>query len=139
MVELCLVTAIIAIAVSISTPLYRVYVERARDTEAQMNVETIAHLEQVRILELGAPIACAATPARIPDPRGHAMFDEDECWSDLGFNVTGRVRFQYETKRIGERDFVVFARGHIRGPGDLSVYRLDSRDMQLRRGAGGDG
>jgi prepilin-type N-terminal cleavage/methylation domain-containing protein len=133
LIELCCVVGIISILLSIAVTDYGVYLRRSRATEAQVNLETIAYLEHVRILELGAPIACSATPEKMPAPDESVFFPADRCWKDLGFRPRGRVRFQYETERYGEKRFRAIARADLDGDGTPTIYTLDSAGMNLSR------
>jgi hypothetical protein len=132
LIELCCV-GILSILTSISALNYQVYVRRARATEALTQVESLAYLEQVRILEVGAPIACGPTPKTIPARGERALFEEDVCWRDLGFRVLGRVRFQYRTETSSASGFSVEARGDLDGDGIASRYTIDSETMELSR------
>lgn len=133
LIELCCVVGIISILVSLSVADYAIYVRRSQATEAQVNIETLGYLEQVRILELGAPIACSATPREMPLVHRPVFFETDRCWRDLGFRLRGRVRFQYETVRSGEHGFQVVARGDLDGDGEPTIFTLDSAGMNTSR------
>jgi prepilin-type N-terminal cleavage/methylation domain-containing protein len=133
LIELCLVISIISILTSLGTASYAVYVSRARAAEAVVNVETLAYLEQARILDTGAPIACAVEPATIPAVGQPAAFSSTTCWRDLGFKPTSRVRFQYSAEVPEGRRFVVRARGDLDGDGAPSEYWIDSATMKLDR------
>lgn len=128
LLELACVVAIISALTSIAVPSFRVYRDRAFDTEATVNVETIAYLEQVAILERGAPVACPPNPAAIPAPL--AAFADDEAWQALGFRPEGRVRHQYEVVVDGD-DFLVRARGDLDQDGVHSEHVVDSKTMSL--------
>jgi prepilin-type N-terminal cleavage/methylation domain-containing protein len=134
LLELALVVAIIATITSIAAPTYLSYKHRSLAAEAIINVQTIAHLEQVTILETGGPIACAANPATVPSPI--AVFADTDDWADLGFDPEGRVRYQYEVSVTGE-DFVVRARGDHDADGRITEFSMDSKTMALARRTAG--
>lgn len=129
--ELNCVIAIIGILSALAAPAYTVHLRRAQSAEALTNVESIAYLQQVHILETGRALACEATPRELP--RGERVhFEASACWQDLGVQLPERVRFQYETQTSSAaRHFLVSARGDLDGDGLESVYRLDSRTMEL--------
>lgn len=135
LLELMVVVSIIAVLVAMAVPQYSMYVYRARATEAAISVETIAYLEQVRILELGEPIACKANPTDVPGavPK---RFELRPDWEDLGLRVDSRVFFQYEVVTSTAGDFIVTAQGDPEGDGTRLKYRLSSTDMKLRRDGG---
>lgn len=128
LLELALVVAIIAVLTSIAAPSYQAYRNRALGAEATVNVTTIAHLQQVSILETGMPVACRQTPAVVPAPS--ALFVPDDSWMSLGFEPEGRVRFQYSVSVDGE-DFVARARGDVDQDNSFSQYEIDGRTMEL--------
>lgn len=130
LMELMFVIAIIGILSSIAIPNYITYQIRARATEATIMLETIAHLEQVRILELGSAIACEPSPPELPAREG-AAFVHTASWRDLGLAVHGPVHYQYEVRRPGPRAFTAFARGDLDGDGIESTYWLDSSKMEI--------
>lgn len=127
LLELACVVTVISILVSLAVPNYRVYRDRALATEAAVNVETIAYLELVTMLERGAPIACPANPAQVPAPL--ARFESNDAWARLGFAPEGQVRFQYRVEATPET-FVVVATGDLDQDGIQSEYRLDSTTME---------
>lgn len=133
LIELCLVVGITSILLSLGTASYSVYVTRARAAEAAVNVETLAYLEQAHILDRGAPIACAAEPASIPIAGAPTHFTPSECWRQLGFKPTARVRFQYSAEVPEGRRFVVRARGDLDGDGTAGEHWIDSATMKLER------
>jgi prepilin-type N-terminal cleavage/methylation domain-containing protein len=130
LLELCFVVAIIGILASIALPNYTIYVHRSRATEALVALESIAYLERVRVLEIGETIACEARPEKLPPPEGVA-FEPTEAWRDLGFKMQGRVRFQYEVEKRGDKSFVARAKGDLDGDGVLSEYSLDGDTLRL--------
>lgn len=133
LIELCCVVGILGILTSLGTASYGSYVRRAQASEAVINVETLAYLEQARILEAGAPIACAREPAKLPSADHAVPFVAGPCWRDLGFKPSARVRFQYETELRGERGFIVTARGDLDGDGVPTVYSIDGATMLMAR------
>ncbi len=130
LLELCFVVGLIGILASIALPNYSVYSTRARATEALIALESISYLQRVRVLELGETIACEARPETVPGKEG-ADFEQTEAWKDLGFKMAGRVRFQYEVQKRGEKGFTAIARGDLDGDGELSEYTLESSTMTL--------
>ena len=131
LIELCFVVGIIGILASIAIPNFIIYQLQAKATEATINVQTIAYLEQVAILETGAPIACEAQPAAVPKER--TRFVASDSWKRLGFVPEGRVLHQYQVETKGDDGFVVIARGDLDGDGTQSEYRMDSERMELER------
>lgn len=129
LLEIASVVAIIGILIGIGAPSYQVYQNRARTAEATINLETIASLELVALLETGAPIACEARPASLPAPR--APFVPTESWRALGFVPTSQVRFQYEVQTSGE-DFTAHARGDLDHDGVSSHHSISSLTMKLQ-------
>ncbi len=126
LLELACVVTVISILVSLAVPNYRVYRDRALAAEATVNIETIAYLEQVTILERGAPVACPPNPAEIPAPT--ARFAAMPAWQRVGFAPEGKVRFQYRVETKGEA-FTVVAVGDVDQDGVRSEYRIDSATM----------
>ena len=124
------VVSIIGILASIAIPNYMGYQIRAKTAEGTIMVETIAYLEQVRILERGSAIACEPSPPD-PPPSVGAVFVRTPAWADLGLQVSGRVRYQYEVRQPAKKSFVVFARADLDADGTSSVFRLDSATMEL--------
>ena len=137
LLELCFVVGIIGIIASIALPNYTIYSQRARATEALIALESIAYLQRVRVLEIGETIACEAQPATLPTAEG-ADFVPTESWKDLGFKMSGRVRFQYEVEKRGEKSFVAHARADLDGDGVRSEYALDGDTLRItQRNPGG--
>lgn len=133
LLELMTVLTIIAVLTSMAVPMYGAYVHRARVAEAYLQVETIAYLEEVRVLELGAPIALERNPPTRPGTQpGH--FRSTEAWRDLGLDVSSRVYFQYWVELDGEDHYTVFAEGDPDGDGRPLRVTLSSRDLELSRG-----
>lgn len=130
LVELCFVVGIIGILASIAIPNYTVYTQRARSTEALIALETISYLQRVRVLEIGETIACEAQPTALPPAEG-ADFVPTESWKDLGFKMAGRVRFQYQVEKRGEKSFIAHARADLDGDGEQSQYSLDGDTLRL--------
>jgi type II secretory pathway pseudopilin PulG len=127
------VVSIIGVLAAIAIPNYAVYSNRARATEAIILLESIAYLEEVRVLEVGEVIACEARPEKMPAGGDTAVFEPTASWSDLGLRVQGRVRYQYEVTKDGPHDFTATARGDLDGDGKLSEYRLDSAELMLKQ------
>lgn len=132
LLELTAVLSILSLLVSLAIPVYSVYVSRARAAEALLQVETIAYLEEVRVLELGAPIALPANPSEVPGPQP-ARFRADPAWADLGLRIEGPVYFQYRVALDGEDHYVVTARGDVDGDGRVTRVTLSSRDLEVHR------
>lgn len=128
LLELTSVLAVISILISLAVPTYRVYLDRARATEAAVNLETIAYLQQVTILERGRPIACPANPREVPAPL--ALFEAMPEWEELGFEPEGKMRFQYRVETKGDA-FVVYATADLDQDGERSEYRYDGDTMAL--------
>lgn len=131
LIELMCVIGLIGVLASIAIPNYTIYLARARETEALINVEAIAYLQQVRILELGRAIACEPVPQQVPEQP--ADFEPTDAWRDLGFRASGKVRFQYEVTTSGPRQFTVIARGITGSGGERTELTLDSTTMELER------
>jgi prepilin-type N-terminal cleavage/methylation domain-containing protein len=131
LIELLCVVAIIGILAATAIPNYVVYVDRAKETEGLINLESIAYLEQVRILELGEAIACEPMPASIPSDR--TAFTPTAAWIDLGFAPQGRVRFQYEVTKQGPKEFTVFARADVDGDRQPVELVMRSARMEIER------
>jgi prepilin-type N-terminal cleavage/methylation domain-containing protein len=137
LLELCFVVGIIGILAAIAIPNYSVYQHRARSTEALIALESIGYLQRVRVLELGETIACEAQPAALPTSEG-ANFVATEAWKDLGFKMMGRVRFQYEVEKRGDKSFIARARADLDGDGEPSEYTLDGDTLVIaQRNPGG--
>ena len=134
LLELMAVLTIMALLTSMAVPVYSTYVNRARDAEAILQVETIAYLQEVRVLELGAPIACPKTPAQRPGTRP-VPFVPGDAFQDLGFATTSHVYFQYWVELDADEHYTVFAEGDPDGDGRGLRYRLSSRDLELSREA----
>lgn len=132
LLELSAVLTIMGLLVSIAVPAYTVYVHRARASEALLQLETIAYLEEVRVLELGAPIALPPNPSRIPGPTP-ARFESQPAWADLGLRIEGPVYFQYRVELEGPDHFTAIALGDVDGDGRVTRLDLNSRDLRLRR------
>jgi type IV pilus assembly protein PilA len=132
LIELSFVVSIIGILAAIAIPNFIVYQLQAKATEAAVNLQTIAYLEQVAILETGAPITCEAQPDRVPEAK-RVRFVASDAWRRLGFVPQTRVVHQYEAKRTGDDAFVAFARGDLDGDGVQSEYTIDSERMELER------
>lgn len=132
LLEMMAVLAIIALLTSMAVPAYSTYVARARGAEAALQVETIAYLEEVRVLELGAPIACPKTPAARPSTQP-LRFVPGREFRDLGVSIESRVYFQYWVVLSDDAHYEVFAEGDPDGDGRAIRYRLSSRDLELRR------
>ena len=126
LLELACVVAIISILIQIAVPNYQAYRYRAMETEALVNIETIAYFQQVAILERGHPLDCPKNPGSIPHPR--APFELRPQWQALGFKPLGLVRHQYEVKTDG-LEFSVWARGDLDGDGMRSEHVLESATM----------
>lgn len=135
LLELAAVLAIISILASLAVPTYVAYVHRAREVEALIQIETIAYLEEVRVLELGAPIALPRNPSTLPR-RGPARFERQPEWLDLGLGLEGPVYFQYRVDLDGSDHFVATAVGDVDGDGVVTRVTLGSRDLELKRHVG---
>jgi len=131
LIELMFVTGIIGILAAIAIPDYSVYMRRAKATEASINLAAIAHLEQVRLLELGDTIACEPRPAQVTGKK--QQFEQTDAWRDLGFKAAGEVVFQYEVERPAARRFIVHARGDLDQDGKPSEITIDGDTLQLAR------
>lgn len=131
LIELCFVVAIIGILAGIALPNYVVYSNRARATEATILLETIAYLEEVRVLETGETLACEARPEKMPAGGATSPFEPSEAWTDIGFRVAGPVRYQYEIVKTGPREFSATAKGDLDGDGRISEYGIDSTTLVL--------
>jgi prepilin-type N-terminal cleavage/methylation domain-containing protein len=137
LLELCFVVGLIGILASIAIPNYSIYTQRARATEALISLESIGYLQRVRVLEIGETIACEAQPRELPGVEG-ADFVPSDAWKDLGFKMVGRVRFQYEVEKRGEKSFVAHARADLDGDGARAEYTLDGDTMRVtQRNPGG--
>ncbi|MEL7371600.1 MAG: prepilin-type N-terminal cleavage/methylation domain-containing protein [Myxococcota bacterium] len=135
LLELAVVLTILSMLVSLAVPTYTTYVHRAREAEAFLQVETIAYLEEVRVLELGAPIALPPNPSSRPGPRP-AMFEQQSAWSDLGLRIEGPLYFQYRVDLEGSDHFIVTALGDVDGDGEFTRVTLSSQDLVVRRTIG---
>lgn len=127
--ELNFVVAITGILLSLSAPSYTIYQRRAESAEALVTLETIAHLEQVHILETGRAMALEALPAQVPRAT-RVHIEATQAWRDLGVEFPTKARFQYSVETSGPRDFIVRARGDLDGDGILSLYTIDSKTME---------
>ena len=132
LIELSFVVGIIGILAAIAIPNYVIYQLQAKATEATINLQTIAYLEQVAVLETGSTIACEAEPDQIPGSQ-RVAFVADQTWRDLGFVPQTPVIFQYRVEKQGEDGFVATARGDLDADGVISEYRIDSEHMELER------
>lgn len=132
LIELSFVVGIIGILAAIAIPNFIVYQLQAKASEATINLETIAYLQQVAILETGETIACEPRPEEIPKGTRTELVPT-QSWRDLGFSTSSRVRFQYEVKKTGPESFVAYARGDLDGDGVVSEYRIDSEHMRIER------
>ena len=135
LLELTAVLTIIGIFVSMAIPVYTVYVHRARASEALLQLETIAYLEEVRVLELGAPIALPPNPSVIPGPRPR-RFEAHPAWADVGLRVEGPMYFQYRVELDGTDHFTAHAVGDVDGDGVFTRLWINSRDLRLHRQVG---
>lgn len=131
LIELACVIGVIGILTSIAVPSFSIYMQRAKETEALINVEAIAYLQQVRILELGESIACEPRPQQVPQDR--SAFESTAAWADLGFAPAGQVRFQYEVTKGSPKQFTVIARGDVDKDGKLAELLLDSERFEIER------
>ena len=129
LLEMMFVLAIISLLTGMAIPAYDVYLSRARSAEGIIGAETIAYLEQTRILEMGEAISCPPNPSKVPNERGLA-FEEEKNWKDLGFSPQGRVRFQYSVDSTGGAHFNIKAKSAI---GQSMTYELSSVDLKLKR------
>ena len=93
LLELACVVGVISVLLSLSISSYAFFLRRARDAEALVNLQTIAHLEQVSMLERGHFVGCAPSPEELPQPR--SRFAQTEGWPQLGFRIEGPVHHQY--------------------------------------------
>jgi type IV pilus assembly protein PilA len=132
LIELTFVVGIIGILAAVAIPNYIVYQLQAKATEATINLQTIAYLEQVAVLETGSTIACESEPDQIPGSQ-RVQFVADQSWRDLGFVPQTPVAYQYRVEKKGEDGFVAVARGDLDGDGVMSEYRIDSDRMDLDR------
>ncbi len=129
LIELACVVAIIGILATVAIPNYLTHLNKAKATEATINLETIAYLQQVRVLEKGATIACPATPSEIP--KKPVPFVATAPWKDLGFELQPRVRFQYEVKTGSQEEFEATARGFLARGDKVTEYRIDGTSMAI--------
>lgn len=137
LLEIAAVIAILSILVSLAVPVYSLYVYRAREAEALVQLETIAYLQEVRVLERGAPIALPANPPEVPSG-APARFERHPDWVDLGLRIEGPVYFSYRVElteaKPGEAPgFVVHAEGDVDGDGAPTRYVLRSEDLDVAR------
>ena len=132
LLELTAVLTIIAILVSMAVPVYTVYLHRARGTEALLQLETISYLEEVRVLELGAPIALPPNPTRVPGLTPHP-FEPHPAWADIGLRIEGPMYFQYRVDVDSDDHFTVHATGDVDGDGRPTRLWLSSRDLRVHR------
>lgn len=133
LIEMACVLGVITILTSIAIPTFTIYMQRAKETEALINVEAIAYLEQVRILEIGEAIACEPRPEAVPGG-DRASFQSTNAWADLGFMPSpAAVRFQYEVQKRGPKQFTVIARGDLDRDGKTTEIVLDSDRFEIER------
>ena len=132
LMELSVVLTIMSILVATAVPVYSMYVHRARGAEAFLQLETIAYLEEVRVLELGAPIALPPNPIPMPGPTP-ARLQRHPAWADLGFRTDGRLYFQYRVDLEGDDHFKATALGQNGGDRGFTRITLTSRDFDIRR------
>ena len=132
LLELAAVLTIISLLVSLALPAYSHLVFRAREAEAFVQLETIAYLQEVRVLEMGAPIPCPKNPSVMPG-RSPGRFEAHPAWADIGLIVTGPVFFQYQVELDGDDHFVVRAAGDPDGDGLITKFSLHSKNMDLIR------
>lgn len=81
----------------------------------------------------GGPIACAPTPATVPQ-RHPVRWPQASDFESLLIRPATHTRFQYEVQLDDEYPgaWVIIARGDLDGDGAQSEYRLDSRESEVR-------
>jgi type IV pilus assembly protein PilA len=125
LLELTSVVAIIGILTGLAAPNYVDYQRRAMAVEAQILIDAIHTLEQARLLETNLVIACPPEPPTVP-AASRATFTSTGAWAELGFQASGKVRYQFEVEATGKRSYVVMARGDLDGDAIPSDFRFDS-------------
>jgi type IV pilus assembly protein PilA len=132
LIELMFVVAIIGILAAVAIPNYVLYQIQSKSAEALINLETIAVLQKLRILDMGEPIECPPRPEGDPSQQ-RRRFLPDAAWADLGFGTEGTVYFQYWVETSTGGAFVARARADLDGDGEFSAYSLESKSMNLER------
>ena len=127
LIELCFVIAILGLLTAITVPTYDVLLKRTQLTEARSMLSAIAHAQLQHHRDQGHYLDC---PAAGDVPRPTARFSSAPCWSTLGIQVGGEVRYRYGVSVEGE-GFVVTAEGDLDRDGQTSLLTLNGATLQI--------
>ncbi|GDX83581.1 hypothetical protein LBMAG42_53920 [Deltaproteobacteria bacterium] len=128
LVELAFVMAILAVLVAAAVPSYQSVLRHAQVAEAYTMVQGIAHAEKRIFRDQGRFLPCGE-PGQ--PPARTAPFSDDPCWRELGFSVSGDVRYHYWVESAGD-EFRVFAVGDLDHDGKLSRLELSGLTLAVR-------
>ena len=130
LIELAMVLAVIGILVSLAVPGYRAILLRARASEARTALQGIADAELRYFRDLHRFLACAPSPAAVPQGTSIRFDAAAPGWSDLGVSMQGAVRYRYQVSLDGPT-FLAIAQGDLDGDGKSSTFTLRGDTLEF--------
>jgi type II secretory pathway pseudopilin PulG len=111
------------ILAAIAIPNFLKYQQRAKQTEAKINLRAIATAEKAYFGEHDAFVAAGPVPAGVP-AGAPQVFTPDQGFKALGWQAEGPVRFQYIVTLDGPKSATGVARGDLSGNGKISEFKV---------------
>ena len=128
LVELMIVVAIMAILAAIAIPSFLKFQTKAKESEARNNLAAIRTCEESYRAEEDRYHPCLASPDSIPVADSVTWVDvgtpatpgdpaSGNCFEDIGFEPSGKVRFQYAVTMmdVNRTSYEATAEGNLTG------------------------
>ena len=123
LVELVITVAIMLMLISLAMPTFQRLRYGAREAEAQGNLNAIKTCQEAYKAEKDSYLKCDPNPLDIPSTQG-ADWVGNEGFNKIGFNPSGKVRYQYAVESNASDEFTATAVGDIDGDTNPATFQI---------------